>query len=236
MSNEAAAITPTNDLKLEIVAVPVSDVERAKQFYLSMGWRLDADFAHADWHVIQVTPPGSACSFFLGKGLTTAAPGSAPGLMLAVDNVDAARAELTANGVSVSEVFHFEGDRIHFRDSHGRVSGPDPERRSYLSFASFNDPDGNEWLMQEITARLPKRGQSSMNVATLVQLLREAPAPVRLLAKHVLPHTLPLLRLYSHNIHAVQESGDALASLVTDPDLATTTGRYFEGHQTNPII
>jgi len=174
MSNEAAAITPTNDLKLEIVAVPVSDVERAKQFYLSMGWRLDADFAHADWHVIQVTPPGSACSFFLGKGLTTADPGSAPGLMLAVDNIDAARAELTANGVSVSEVFHFEGDRIHFRDSHGRVSGPDPERRSYLSFASFNDPDGNEWLMQEITARLPKRGQSSMNVATLAQLLREA--------------------------------------------------------------
>ena len=162
------------DMKLEVVVLPVSDVERAKRFYGSLGWRLDADFAHADWHVIQVTPPGSACSFFLGKGFTTAAPGSAPGLMLAVDNVDAARAELTANGVSVSEVFHFEGDRIHFRDSHGRVSGPDPERRSYLSFASFNDPDGNEWLMREITARLPKRGQSSMNVATLVQLLREA--------------------------------------------------------------
>jgi catechol 2,3-dioxygenase-like lactoylglutathione lyase family enzyme len=174
MSNESAGTNPANDLKLEIVAIPVSDVDRAKQFYVSMGWRLDADFAHDDWRVIQLTPPGSPCSLFLGRGLTSAVPGSSPGLMLAVDNLDAARAELVAQGVPVSEVFHFEGDRIHFHGATGRLAGPDPQRRSYLSFASFKDPDGNEWLLQEITARLPGRGQSSMNVATLVSLLREA--------------------------------------------------------------
>ena len=174
MSSEPVATTRTMDLKLEVVAIPVSDVDRAKQFYLGMGWRLDADFAHADWRVLQVTPPGSTCSFFMGKGLTKAAPGSAPGQMLAASNVDAARTELIAHGVTVSEVFHFEGDRIQFRGAKGRISGPDPQRRSYLSFASFTDPDGNEWLIQEITARLPGRGESSVDVATLGPLLREA--------------------------------------------------------------
>jgi catechol 2,3-dioxygenase-like lactoylglutathione lyase family enzyme len=162
------------DMKLEVVVIPVSDVERAKRFYLSMGWRLDGDFVHGDsWRVVQVTPPGSACSFFFGKGLTKATPGSLQGLLLMVDDVDAARAELIGNRVDVSQVFHFEGG-LHFTGTQGRAPGPDPERRSYFTFASFNDPDGNGWMLQEIKTRLPGRGFSSMDVATLTPLLREA--------------------------------------------------------------
>jgi catechol 2,3-dioxygenase-like lactoylglutathione lyase family enzyme len=161
-------------MKLEVVVVPVSDVDRAKRFYLSVGWRLDADFANGDsWRVVQVTPPGSACSFFFGKGLTKATPGSVQGLLLMVDNIDAARAELIEYGVDVSGVFHFEGG-LHFTGTQGRAPGPDPERRSYFTFASFNDPDGNGWVLQEIKTRLPGRGLSSMDVATLTDLLREA--------------------------------------------------------------
>ena len=171
--------TPTRsaaplDMKLEVVVVPVSDVDRAKQFYLKMGWRMDADFAGGDWRVVQMTPPGSACSFFIGKGLTKAAPGSAAGLMLMVDDVDAARAELIGYGIDVREVFHFENNAIHFAGPRGHLAGPDPERRSYFSFAEFADPDGNGWLLQEITTRFPGRGLSSMDVATLVPLLLEA--------------------------------------------------------------
>jgi catechol 2,3-dioxygenase-like lactoylglutathione lyase family enzyme len=177
LSNEKP--TPTRsaaplDMKLEVVVVPVSDVDRAKQFYLSLGWRLDADFAGGDWRIVQMTPTGSACSFFFGKGLTKAAPGSVPGLLLMVDDVDAARAELIGRGVAVSEVFHFERNAIHFAGPHGHLAGPDPERRSYYSFVEFTDPDGNGWLLQEITTRFPGRGLSSMDVATLVPLLREA--------------------------------------------------------------
>jgi catechol 2,3-dioxygenase-like lactoylglutathione lyase family enzyme len=162
------------ELKLEVVVVPVSDVDRAKRFYLSMGWRLDADFAHGDnWRLVQITPPGSACSLFFGKGVTKATPGSAQGLLLAVDDIEAARVELIGYGVDVSAVFHFEGDLLQFTDTHGRVAGPDPQRRSYLTFASFDDPDGNGWVLQEISARLPGRGLSSMDVATLISLLRE---------------------------------------------------------------
>ena len=164
----------TVDMKLEVVVVPVSDVDRAKGFYLSMGWRLDADFASGDWRVVQVTPPGSACSFFFGKGLTKATPGSIPGLLLMVNDVDAARAELIGYGIEVSEVFHFEENLLRFTGTQGRARGPDPERRSYFSFASFSDPDGNEWVLQEIKARLPGRGLSSLDVPTLVPLLREA--------------------------------------------------------------
>jgi catechol 2,3-dioxygenase-like lactoylglutathione lyase family enzyme len=162
------------DMKLEVVVIPVSDVDRAKRFYLSMGWRLDGDFVDGDsWRVVQVTPPGSACSFFFGKGLTKATPGSLQGLLLMVDDVDAARAELIGNRVDVSQVFHFEGG-LHFTGTQGRAPGPDPERRSYFTFASFNDPDGNGWMLQEIKTRLPGRGFSSMDVATLTPLLREA--------------------------------------------------------------
>jgi catechol 2,3-dioxygenase-like lactoylglutathione lyase family enzyme len=176
MSKEQVSQVPapaTVDLKLEVVVVPVSDVERAKRFYLGMGWRLDADFAAGDsWRVCQVTPPGSPCSFFFGKGLTKATPGSLQGLLLAVNDLDAARAELSGYGVEVSEVFHFEGP-LHFTGTQGRAPGPDPERRSYFTFASFNDPDGNGWVLQEIKSRLPGRGFSNLDVAGLAELLRE---------------------------------------------------------------
>jgi len=174
---ERATRTPSAgkvDMKLEVVVIPVSDVDRAKRFYLRMGWRLDADFAAGDsWRVLQVTPPGSACSFFFGKGLTKATPGSVQGMLLMVDDIDAARAELVGYGVDVSEVFHFEGG-LHFTGTQGRAPGPDPQRRSYFTFASFDDPDGNGWVLQEIKTRLPGRGLSSMDVATLTPLLREA--------------------------------------------------------------
>ena len=138
------------DMKLEIVVIPVSDVERAKEFYAKLGWRLDADFDNGkDFRVIQFTPPGSACSVIFGKNVTAASPGSAQGLYLIVSDIEAARDELVAAGVQVSEVFHPGRD--------GRVSGPDPEHRSYRSFASFSDPDGNRWLFQEVTTRLPGR-------------------------------------------------------------------------------
>ncbi|MEO8524631.1 MAG: VOC family protein [Caldimonas sp.] len=161
-------------MKLEVVVIPVSDVERAKRFYLGMGWRLDADFASGEsWRVVQLTPPGSPCSFFIGKGLTKATPGSVQGLLLMVDDIEAARAELIGYGVDVSEAFHFEGG-LHFTGTEGRVPGPDPAHRSYFTFASFNDPDGNGWVLQEIKTRLPGRGVGSADVATLTELLREA--------------------------------------------------------------
>jgi catechol 2,3-dioxygenase-like lactoylglutathione lyase family enzyme len=167
------------DLKLEVVVIPVSDVDRAKEFYGRLGWRLDADFAAGDdFRVIQFTPPGSGCSVIFGKNVTAAAPGSAQGLYLVVSNIQAARDELLGRGVEVSEVFHDAGDTHAGTDEpylfgRMRVSGPDPEHRSYRSFASFRDPDGNGWLFQEITTRLPGRGLD-MDVATLTELLREA--------------------------------------------------------------
>jgi catechol 2,3-dioxygenase-like lactoylglutathione lyase family enzyme len=175
-SNEPAARAPTAggvDLKLEVVIMPVSDVDRAKRFYAGMGWRLDADFANADgWRVVQVTPPGSSCSVLFGKGITTAEPGSVQGSFLIVDDIQAARAELVERGVDVSEVFHFDGG-LHVTGTEGRVAGEDPERQSYRSWASFSDPDGNGWMLQEIRTRLPGRGFGS-DVATLTGLLREA--------------------------------------------------------------
>ena len=146
------------DMKLEVVVVPVSDVDRAKEFYQGLGWRLDADFATGkDFRVVQLTPPGSQCSIIFGTGITSAAPGSADGLQLVVDDIDAARAELTEHGAEVSEVFHDAGGVFHHAGTEGRVPGPAPEHQSYGSFASFSDPDGNGWLLQEITTRLPGR-------------------------------------------------------------------------------
>jgi catechol 2,3-dioxygenase-like lactoylglutathione lyase family enzyme len=175
MSKEQIPTPATVDLKLEVVVLPVSDVDRAKRFYQSLGWRLDADFAHSDeWRVVQLTPPGSPCSVFVGKGLTTAVPGSVQGTFLTVADVEAARSELVGRGVNVSDVFHFEGNLIRVDGTKGRVSGPDPERRSYFSFVSFSDPDGNSWLLQEIKTRLPGRGLSNFDVATLTELLKEA--------------------------------------------------------------
>jgi catechol 2,3-dioxygenase-like lactoylglutathione lyase family enzyme len=159
--------------KLEVIALPVSDVDRSKSFYQNLGWRLDADFsAGDDWRVLQMTPPGSPCSILFGKGFTTAAPGSVQGNFLVVEDVDAARAEIKGHGVDISEVFHFGGN-LHVTGTQGRVPGRDPENRSYLSWAEFKDPDGNSWLLQEVKTRLPGRGLSNFDVATLTELLRE---------------------------------------------------------------
>jgi catechol 2,3-dioxygenase-like lactoylglutathione lyase family enzyme len=152
--SEAAIETPRTqsvDMKLEVVVIPVSDVDRAKGFYSDLGWRLDADFVRGDaFRGIQFTPPGSSCSIHFGIGITSAVPGSARGLYLVVSDIEAARGELIARGVGVGEVFHRAVGE-------GPLSGPDPARRSYASYATFSDPDGNVWLLQEVTARLPGR-------------------------------------------------------------------------------
>jgi predicted enzyme related to lactoylglutathione lyase len=133
-------------------------VDRAKEFYLGLGWRLDADFVvDDDFRVVQLTPPGSPCSIIFGTGVTDAAPGSAGGLYLVVDDIEAARAELVGNGAQVTEIFHDADGVFHHAGTTARVPGPDPERRSYCSFASFSDPDGNGWMLQEVTTRLPGR-------------------------------------------------------------------------------
>jgi len=164
--------TIANDLKLEVVVLPVADVDRAKAFYERLGWRLDADFASGqDWRLVQMTPPGSPCSVMFGKGFTSAAPGSIQATFLVVTDMEAARAELAAHGVNVTEAFHFEGDLLNALGN-GQTAGRDPQGRSYFSFASFKDPDGNGWLLQEVTSRFPGRGFSS-DVATLTALLRE---------------------------------------------------------------
>ena len=150
------------DEKFEMIVIPVSDVDRAKEFYTRLGWRLDGDFTDGhDWRAVQFTPPGSACSIIFGKNITPAAPGSAQGLYLIVSDIEAARKDLLDRVVKVSEVFH--GDSAHLGPDEPylfgrvRVSGPDAGHRSYQSFASFRDPDGNGWLLQEITTRLPGR-------------------------------------------------------------------------------
>jgi predicted enzyme related to lactoylglutathione lyase len=173
------------DMKLEIVVIPVSEVDRAKTFYASLGWRLDADFtADDDYRVIQFTPPGSGCSVIFGKNVTAAAPGSAQGLYLIVSDIDAARNDLVRRGVQVSEAFHgatdaYAGDDEPYLFGRIRLHGPDPQHGSYRSFASFNDPDGNGWLFQEITARLPGRVEGATafsSSADLASALRRAAA------------------------------------------------------------
>ena len=164
------------DTKLEVVVIPVSDVDRAKRFYGSLGWRLDADFAFDNgFRVIQFTPPGSWCSVQFGTKMTSAAPGTAQGPYLIASDIEAARAELVARGVNVSEVFHpaVPGAQFQPDSAGGRRSGPAPDHASYRSFATFSDPDGNGWLIQEVTTRLPGRGLVA-DVATLTELLREA--------------------------------------------------------------
>ena len=167
------------DMKLEILFVPVSDVDRAKRFYEKLGFRLDIDYvANEDFRVIQFTPPNSEASIIFGKGVTSAQPGSIDPPVLAVDDIDATRDELIARGVVVSEVFHYGGGPFNNALEKPRVSGPDPQGRSYFSFASFEDPDGNGWLLQEIKTRLPGREwkltrPQAMDVATLAGLLSE---------------------------------------------------------------
>jgi catechol 2,3-dioxygenase-like lactoylglutathione lyase family enzyme len=170
------------DLKLEVVVIPVSDVQRAKDFYTGLGWRLDADFAFDNgFRIVQLTPPGSPCSVQFGTDLTQAAPGTAQNMYLVVDDVAAARADLLARGADVSEVFHAAAPGAQFRaDPSGHVSGPAPDRQTYSSFATFSDPDGNVWLLQEITTRLPGRidaaATSFATVADLAAAMRRAEA------------------------------------------------------------
>lgn len=163
------------DMKLEVVVIPVSDVDRAKQFYANLGWRLDADFVVGDaFRGVQVTPPGSSASIHFGKGLTSAVPGTAQGLFLVVSDIVAAHTELTRRGATVSDIFHRAGP------GQPAVPGPHPARQTYSSFATFSDPDGNTWLLQEVTARLPGRVDADdttfASPAGLAQALRRAAA------------------------------------------------------------
>ena len=167
------------DMKLEVVVVPVSDVDRAKAFYKGLGWREDADFVGGpDFRVVQMTPPGSGCSVIFGTGLTSAGPGSADGLHLVVTDIGAARAELVDRGADASEVFHDTGGVFHHAGTAGRAPGPDPDGRSYSSFVSFSDPDGNGWVLQEITTRLPGRvtplSTAYQSAAELAEAMRRA--------------------------------------------------------------
>jgi catechol 2,3-dioxygenase-like lactoylglutathione lyase family enzyme len=168
------------DMKLEVVVIPVSDVDRAKAFYEGLGWRLDADFATGpDFRVVQLTPPGSDASVIFGTNVTAAAPGSVEGLQLVAEDVEAARDELAAHGVE-AEVWHDAGGVFHHGGTDARVPGPDPDRASYGSFASFDDPDGNGWVVQEITTRLPGRVRETPTAfgspAELADALRRAAA------------------------------------------------------------
>ncbi|MCU1253556.1 MAG: putative glyoxalase protein [Edaphobacter sp.] len=183
-SNDGASVARV-DTKLEIVVIPVSDVDRAKEFYGRLGWRLDADYDNGDdFRVIQFTPPGSGCSVIFGKNVTGAAPGSTQGLYMIVSDIAAAREEMLGRGVKISEVFHdaggvYAGPDEPYLFGRRRVSGADPEHRSYRSFASFHDPDGNGWLFQEITARLAGRVAGDTTYASasdLASALRRAAA------------------------------------------------------------
>jgi catechol 2,3-dioxygenase-like lactoylglutathione lyase family enzyme len=204
--------SPESDVKLEVVTVPVSDVDRAKEFYSRLGWRLDADIvAGQDFRVVQFTPPQSACSVHFGIGLTTSAPGSAKRLILAVYDADSARADLVGRGIEVSELFHLDG---------GRVPGRDPQGGSYQTYAAFSDPDGNEWLLQEIKSRLPGREwDESTDVASLAGLLRET-------AQHHDPYEK------SHAPHDWQDwyaaYMDARKSGATPDDASKAAGRYMD--------
>jgi catechol 2,3-dioxygenase-like lactoylglutathione lyase family enzyme len=173
-------------MKFEIVVIPVSDIDRAKDFYTELGWRLDADYDNgSDFRVIQFTPPGSSCSVIFGRNVTGATPGSTQGMYLIVSDIEATRKELLSRGIAVSEVFHGAGNAYSGPDEHYlfgsiRVAGPDPNHASYRSFASFKDPDGNGWLFQEITTRLPGRIDSTTtsfaSTSDLVAALRRAAA------------------------------------------------------------
>jgi catechol 2,3-dioxygenase-like lactoylglutathione lyase family enzyme len=181
MNNTQIRDEIVGETKLEIVVIPVSDVDRTKRFYSTLGWRLDADFAKSErFRVVQFTPPGSSCSIIFGRGITSAVPGSVQGLHLIVSDIERAHAELVDRGVEVSEVFHDVGGVFHHAGQDGRLSGPHPERRSYASFASFSDPDGNGWLFQEVTARLPGRVDAKETIFTspaeLANALRRAEA------------------------------------------------------------
>jgi catechol 2,3-dioxygenase-like lactoylglutathione lyase family enzyme len=168
------------DMKLEVVVIPVADVARSAAFYGRLGWRVDLDIALGDGRVLQITPPGSPCSIIFGTNLTPSAPGSTQYLHLVVSDIEAARAELIAKGVEAGEVFHDATGGYNRFDPEGRASGPDPQRRSYASFVTFDDPDGNGWILQEITTRLPGRIDATAttyaSASDLAKALRRAEA------------------------------------------------------------
>jgi catechol 2,3-dioxygenase-like lactoylglutathione lyase family enzyme len=178
MATTSASAAKPVDLKLEVVLIGVADVDRAKAFYEGLGWRVDADFASEGFRAIQVTPPNSPASVIFGKGLPSPKPGAVQSLVLAVADVGAARKDLIARGAKVSEVFHYAGGPFNEAVKDARVAGPDAQGRSYYSFASFEDPDGNGYLLQQITARLPGRewetaSAGATDIPTLAKLLRE---------------------------------------------------------------
>ncbi len=173
---QSGASSDRVDMKFEVVVIPVAEAGRSKEFYTKLGWRLDADFPFDNgFRIVQFTPPGSGCSVQFGTKITSVAPGSAQGLYLIVSDAEAARKDLVARGIEVSKVFHAGTPGAQFQiDGSGRISGPAPEHATYSSFATFRDPDGNGWLFQEVTTRLPGRGLSNLDVAPLTQLLQEA--------------------------------------------------------------
>jgi catechol 2,3-dioxygenase-like lactoylglutathione lyase family enzyme len=174
LRSDGSSGTGNVNLNLEVVVIPVSDVDRSKKFYQGLGWRLDADFSFDNgFRVVQFTPPGSGCSVQFGKKITSAAAGSSQGLYLIVSDIEAARTELATLGANISEVFHAGSPGAQFQvDASGRLSGPAPDGASYSSFATFSDPDGNTWLLQEVTTRLPGRGLGT-DVVSLTALLQE---------------------------------------------------------------
>jgi catechol 2,3-dioxygenase-like lactoylglutathione lyase family enzyme len=177
-TTKVAKVEPV-DMKLEVVVIGVSDIDRAKAFYENLGWRFDGDFtAGDDFRIVQMTPHNSGASIIFGKGIRSAEPGLADSLVLAVDDIEAARDDLIARGVEVSEVFHYAGGPFNNAVENPRIGGRDPQGRTYFSFTSFEDPDGNGWLLQEVKTRLPGREWEStrvraMDVTTLAELLRE---------------------------------------------------------------
>jgi catechol 2,3-dioxygenase-like lactoylglutathione lyase family enzyme len=176
-TSAAADHAETTGMKLEVVVIPVSDADRAKRFYSDLGWRLDIDYSDGDdYRVIQFTPPGSGCSIIFGENVANAAPGSAKGLHLIVSDIRAACDELARRGVGISEPFHDADGIFHHAGGPSLISGPNPQRKSYASYASFNDPDGNEWVLQEVTARLTGRIEEGDTRFTpqLVSFLRRA--------------------------------------------------------------
>jgi catechol 2,3-dioxygenase-like lactoylglutathione lyase family enzyme len=214
--------TRTPDAKLEVVVLPVSDVDRATRFYQDLGWRLDAEFAGGeDFRVVQVTPPASPTSVIFGTGITSAVPGSTQSLVLAVQDIEAARAELVDRGVEVSEVFHDEGGVFVHAGTEGRVSGPDPKRGSYASWVSFSDPDGNGWLLQEVTTRLP--GRLEFDLENLAELLRDAAAHHHPYEQSAPEHDWS--PWYAAYMQARQNGS-------TQEEASSTAGRYMEeaGH------
>jgi catechol 2,3-dioxygenase-like lactoylglutathione lyase family enzyme len=185
-SNEAAGSVANVDMKLEVVVIPVSDADRAKEFYTRLGWRLDADRAAGSaFRLVQFTPPGSGSSIQFGVNLTSAAPGSAQAMLLAVSDIGAARQQLVARGVEASEVFHCDaGTACRFPGVGTRVGGPQPEHLSYSSFVSFSDPDGNGWLLQEVTRRLPGRAVGETKYASVHDLAQAMIRAAKAHAEH----------------------------------------------------